>query len=152
MNVDQQQSNEIEAFVRSIPDFLSSKYKWTAEIKGIGIDIVPVHRIASLIDRYERETLNLLFTPGEIELCQAGKDNYRFYAVCFAAKEAVGKALGTGLAGIGWNQIEASIIHGQLSVSLHGEARIQAKRLGIREWLADWFHWNEHVLVHVLAQ
>ena len=105
-----------------------------------------------MIDRYERETLNLLFTPGEIEFCQTGKDPYQFYAACFAAKESVGKALGSGLAGIDWNQIEANIAHGKLSVSLHGEARIQAKRLGIQEWLADWVHWNEYVLVHVLAQ
>ena len=152
MNTVQHPFNEIEAFVRFTPDFFSSKYRWTADIKGIGIDITSVHRIARLIDRYERETLNLLFTPGEIEFCKTGEDPYRFYAICFAAKEAVGKALGSGLAGIDWNQIEANIAHGKLSVSLHGEARIQAKRLGVQEWLADWAHCNEHVLVHVLAQ
>ncbi|MEM9903521.1 MAG: 4'-phosphopantetheinyl transferase superfamily protein [Cyanobacteria bacterium P01_D01_bin.44] len=121
-------------------------------MKGVGIDITPVYRIASLIDRYECEMLNLLFTPREIELCQSGRDPYQLYAICFAAKEAVGKALGTGLAGIDWNQIEANLACGELSISLHGEARIQARMLDIREWSAAWFHWDGHVLVHVLAQ
>ena len=79
-------------------------------------------------------------------------ETYQFYAICYAAKEAVGKALGTGLVGIGWNQIESNLAQGGLSISLHGEARIQAKALGIQKWLANWFHWDGHVLVHVLAQ
>ena len=152
MKIDQQNLNEMEAFVGQISETLSSGYGWTAEIKGLGIDIIPVHRIASLVDRYDLETLNLLFTPKEIEFCQCANDPYQFYAICFAAKEAVGKALGIGLAGIGWNQVEANLAHSELSVYLHGEARIQAKALGVREWLANWFYWDEHVLVHVLAQ
>ncbi len=133
----------------------------TAGVKGIGIDITPIDRIARLIERCDcpkgsakgdRETLNFLFTPGEIEHCQSANNPHLSYAVCFATKEAVGKALGTGLAGIGWNEIEANIIHGKLTIHLHGEASSQAKRRGVREWLATWFHWDKHVLVHILAQ
>jgi holo-[acyl-carrier protein] synthase len=131
---------------------MSPEREWTAGIKGIGIDITPIHRIARLIERYDRETLNFLFTPGEIDRCQLASDPHQSYAVCFATKEAVGKALGTGLAGIGWNEIEANTTHGRLTIHLHGEASIQAKRRGVREWLATWFHWDKHVLVHVLAQ
>lgn len=124
----------------------------TAGVKGIGIDITPIPRIARLIDGCDCETLNLLFTPNEIEHCQSASNPYQFYAVCFAAKEAVGKALGTGLADIGWNEIEANITCDHLSVHLHGEASIQAKRRGVSRWLATWCHWDNHVLVHVLAQ
>ncbi|MEM9809358.1 MAG: holo-ACP synthase [Cyanobacteria bacterium P01_D01_bin.56] len=152
MKIDQQPLNEMEAFMKRTSEMLSSGYDWTAGIKAVGIDIATVHRIARLVDRYDLATLNLLFTPREIEFCQSANAPYQFYAICFAAKEAVGKALGTGLAGIGWNQIESNLAHGELSVYLHGEARIQAKTLGLREWLANWFHWDEHVLVHVLAQ
>lgn len=152
MVIDQQHLNEMEAFVRQISEILSSGYRWADGIKRVGIDITPIHRIASLVDRYDFETLGLLFTPKEIELCQFANDTYQFYAICYAAKEAVGKALGTGLVGIGWNQIESNLAQGGLSISLHGEARIQAKALGIQKWLANWFHWDGHVLVHVLAQ
>jgi holo-[acyl-carrier protein] synthase len=133
----------------------------TAGVKGIGIDITPIPRIARLIDgcdclrhrpKGDCETLNLLFTPDEIERCQSASNPHQFYAVCFATKEAVGKALGTGLADIGWNEIEANITCDHLSVHLHGEASIQAKRRGVSRWLATWCHWDNHVLVHVLAQ
>jgi holo-[acyl-carrier protein] synthase len=124
----------------------------TARVKGIGIDITPIPRIARLINRCDRQTLDLLFTPSEIDCCQAASNPHKFYALCFATKEAVGKALGTGLAGIGWNEIEATITHDRLTVHLHGEASIQAKRRGVSGWLATWCHWDNHVLVHVVAQ
>ena len=131
---------------------LSPECEGTARVKGIGIDIAPIPRIARLIDRYDRETLSLLFAPGEIDRCQSATNPHQSYAVCFATKEAVGKALGTGLAGIGWNEIEANITYNRLTIHLHGEASIQAKKRGVRQWLATWCHWDKHVMVHVLAQ
>ncbi len=131
---------------------LSPDCKWTAGVKGIGIDITPIPRISRLIDRYDRETLNLLFAPGEIDRCQTANNPHQSYALCFATKEAVGKALGTGLAGIGWNEIEVHITHNRLTIHLHGKAKIQAKKQGVREWLATWCHWDQHIMVHVLAQ
>ncbi|MEH2162323.1 MAG: 4'-phosphopantetheinyl transferase superfamily protein [Nostoc sp.] len=124
----------------------------TFSIKGLGIDITPIERIARLINRHDRETLNLLFTLDEIDRCQAANDPHQDYAICFATKEAVGKALGTGLAGIGWNEIEVDITHTKLIIHLQGEASIQAKQQGIREFLATWCYWDQHVLVQVLAQ
>jgi len=125
--------------------------KWTSEVKGIGIDITPIPRIAKLIEQYDHETLNLLFTPSEINCCQSSTHPHRSFTVCFATKEAVGKALGTGLAGIGWNEIEANLTQDKLTVHLHGDASIQAKRCGIQKWLATWCYWDEHILVSVLA-
>lgn len=130
---------------------MSPEGERTSEVKGLGIDIAPIARIAKLIERYDRETLNLLFTLGELDRCQSSSHPHRAFAVCFATKEAVGKALGTGLAGIGWNEIEANLSQDRLTVHLHGDASVQAKRCGIQIWLATWWHWDEHVLVHVLA-
>lgn len=118
---------------------------------GIGIDIASVARIAQLIDRYDRETLNLLFTSEEIDRCQAAKNPYQWFAVCFAAKEAVGKALGTGLAGIDWHEIEAIIADFQLSVKLYGKAKSIATKLGYTAWNASWSSCNDYVLVNVIA-
>jgi len=138
-------------------------------VKGIGIDIIPIPKIARIIDGCDRlphrpkgdcpkgsakgdcEILTSLFTPSEIARCQSASNPYQFYALCFATKEAVGKALGTGLAGIDWNEIEANISLEQLTVHLHGKAKLQAKRRGVSGWLATWCHWDNHVLVHVLA-
>lgn len=123
-----------------------------SSIKGIGIDIAPVSRIATLVSRYDRETLSLLFTPNEIDQCQSAPDPNRYYAVCFSTKEAVGKALGTGLADIGWNEIECSVATTGLTIRLHGSAQRRASNCGVQEWLATWCHWDDYVLVHVLSK
>jgi holo-[acyl-carrier protein] synthase len=123
----------------------------SAEIKGVGIDILPIPRITRLIERYDRYTLMLVFTPGEIDRCQSSHHCDRDFAICFAAKEAVGKALGTGLAGIDWNEIESILTQDHLTVELNGEAGIQTQEKGIQIWQAAWCEWDEHVLVHVLA-
>ena len=118
---------------------------------GIGIDIASIDRITQLIDRYDRETLNFLFTFGEIDRSLSTKNPYQKFAVCFAAKEAVGKALGTGLAGIDWHEIEAFVSDFQLSVKLYGKAKFQAARLDYTNWNASWSSCNDYVLVQVLA-
>jgi len=123
-----------------------------AEIKGIGIDIAAISRVATLVDRYDRETLSLLFTPNELDQCQGSPYSDRYYAVCFSTKEAVGKALGTGLVDIGWNEIEAQVWNAELKINLYGSAQHQATKCGISKWLATWCHWDDYVLVHVLAQ
>ena len=124
----------------------------TSEIKGVGIDIVPISRIAKLVNRYDRETLTLLFTLNEIDQCQAAPHPHRYYAVCFSTKEAVGKALGTGLVDIDWNEIECNVAQTGLTVKLHGSADSKASQCGVNKWLATWCHWDDYVLVHVLAQ
>ncbi len=118
---------------------------------GIGIDIASVDRITQLIDRYDRETLSLLFTLGEINRSHSAKSPYQHFAVCFATKEAVGKALGTGLAGIDWHDIEAVVSDFQLTIKLYGKAKLQAAKLGFTNWVASWSSCNDYVLVHVIA-
>ena len=124
----------------------------SSPIKGIGIDIAPISRVARIVDRYDRVSLSLLFTPAEIDHCQSASHPYRYYSVCFATKEAVGKALGVGLVGIGWNEIESIVTDISMTINLFGEARVRASTLGVQEWLASWCYWDDYVLVHVLAQ
>ena len=76
-------------------------------IKGIGTDIVKISRVEELIFRYEDRFLKRLFLPGEISYCQAKKRPAIHFAARFAAKEAMLKALGTGLSsGISWKNME----------------------------------------------
>ncbi len=68
-------------------------------IFGIGTDIIEVGRIRSAVER-NPGIINRLFTRGEIGYCRTKTDmdaRYICYAQRFAAKEAVSKALGTGL-------------------------------------------------------
>ncbi len=59
---------------------------------NIGIDIVEVERIAKLIKN--KRFLNRIFSENEIKYCCNKKNPVQHYAVRFAAKEAVWKALG----------------------------------------------------------
>ena len=121
------------------------------QVRGVGIDIAAIPRIAKLVERYDRRTLALLFTAVEMDWCQSSLQSDRAFALCFAAKEAVGKALRTGLVGMEWNQIEAQLIHDQLTVELSGDAKKQAEKNKIQFWQANCREWDEHVMVHVLA-
>lgn len=76
-------------------------------LHGIGTDLVEVDRIAASIREYGDAFLSKLFTTTERGDCDAHADPAPHYAARFAAKEAVAKALGTGIGGhCGWLDIE----------------------------------------------
>lgn len=66
-------------------------------IRGIGTDIVDVDRMRDKLSR-ESGFREFVFSAGEIRYCEAQAFPGRHYAGRFAAKEALLKALGTGLA------------------------------------------------------
>jgi holo-[acyl-carrier protein] synthase len=66
-------------------------------IHGIGTDIVAVERMAKLWQGHGERALEKILAPGEREACRASFEPARFLAKRFAAKEALGKALGTGI-------------------------------------------------------
>lgn len=74
-------------------------------IIGIGTDIVKVDRISKIIKR----TPNFIsgaFTEKEVSYFEIKKNNPETIAGAFAAKEALSKALGTGIRGFGLKDIE----------------------------------------------
>lgn len=76
-------------------------------IVGIGADIVEIGRIKQLHAKYGNKFLQRIFTAAEIKYANSKSAKSSFYAKRFAGKEAVLKALGTGLAfGISWQDIE----------------------------------------------
>jgi len=76
-------------------------------VRGIGVDVVQVSRIAATLERFGERMLKRLFTDSERAYCERHKDPLPHFAARFAAKEAASKALGTGMSGgVGWTQIE----------------------------------------------
>ncbi len=63
------------------------------KLLGLGLDIVEIDRIKKLAGR-NRKFLSRVFSADEIEYCDNKKKKWQHYAVRFAAKEAVWKALG----------------------------------------------------------
>lgn len=66
-------------------------------IYGIGTDIVEVSRMAELLERHGERAMSRVLAAEEIPACRAAAQPERFMAKRFAAKEALGKALGTGI-------------------------------------------------------
>lgn len=72
-----------------------------------GVDIIEIDRLRNSIESVDGFR-DRVYTVGEIAYCENRKKaRFESYAARFAAKEAVLKALGTGMAeGLGWKQIE----------------------------------------------
>ena len=69
--------------------------KTPTTLPGLGIDIVEIDRIHKLALK-NRSFLTRIFTSEEIRYCSRKKKKWQHFAVRFAAKEAVWKALGAG--------------------------------------------------------
>jgi len=82
-----------------------------------GLDLVPIERFRRAADRRPR-LLERVFTPGELVRAREKRDPARHLAGGFAAKEAVLKALGTGLAGgVTWHDVEVVPAGGETAES-----------------------------------
>lgn len=95
----------------------------------VGLDLVELPRFSAVLARRPRFK-ERVFTEAELRLCLARKDPGPCFAVRFAAKEAVGKLLGTGV--LSWREIEV-VGNAPPEVRLHGRTRETAARLGIEE-------------------
>jgi len=100
-----------------------------AGVVGIGIDAVEVERLRRLLERLPR-AYERLFSSQERSYSDGFADPYPRYAARFAAKEAVGKALGIGIIGFVWREIEV-LSGGKPRVALHGRVGEIARRLGV---------------------
>ena len=67
------------------------------KIFGIGTDIINIKRMEKSLKRQGRKFKNNIFSKDEIIYCEKKKNSAAFYAKRFAAKEALSKALGTGI-------------------------------------------------------
>lgn len=76
-------------------------------IVGSGIDVIEIARVERALARHGERFLRRLLSPAEREACAAVRLPAPHVALCFAAKEAVMKAVGTGWAhGVRWIDIE----------------------------------------------
>lgn len=119
---------------------------------GIGTDIIEINRLRQGTEKYGRRFLERLFTPSEIEFCHGRRDPWGCYAARFAAKEAVLKALGTGLAGCRWTDVEVLPGPGRApQAHLSGGALKVARQLGVRRVLISISHDRGRAVAFAIA-
>ena len=106
-------------------------------IKGVGIDIIEIHRIENALKKNQKFIYRIL-TKKEIAYIQENQKPNATVAGYFAAKEAVSKALGSGFRGFTWQDIE---IHKDQEnrpfVLLHNKAKEKLETMGGTEvWIS----------------
>ena len=115
-----------------------------------GVDIIEIPRIRRVYEEYGQRFLNRIYTAGEIEYCRGRAPNL---AARFAAKEATMKALGTGVRGVGWRDIEVvRQPSGAPGIKLHGRAERRAQRLGVQEIAVSLSHSREYAVSVVVTR
>lgn len=73
---------------------------------AIGTDILRIARVEEVVERLGDRFVARILTPQEQEEYRASKMPHRLLAKRFAAKEAIAKALGTGIGrGVSWQDI-----------------------------------------------
>lgn len=127
------------------------------KLVGHGVDLVEVERIAGMIREHGEQFLERCFTLAERSSAGAEAGGARrraeYFAGRFAAKEAVLKALGTGLSG-GIRWIDVEVLRGPTGgpvVTLTGQAAEVAAELGVSGWLLSISHVKHYAMASAIA-
>ncbi len=116
---------------------------------SVGVDLIETERIARALERWGDRFLQYVYTPAELDYC---RKHVPELAARFAAKEAVSKALGTGLRGVKWREMEVlSDTRGKPLVRLHGRARKRAEELGLDKFAISLSHSRRYAIAFVVA-
>ena len=120
---------------------------------GVGTDLVQVARLAEAMARHPGFAARL-FTAGEIAYCEQHRVPGPRYAARFAAKEAVLKALGTGLArGMRWQDVEVIAAPNRRPlVRLHGAVADAARAQGVIEGELSIAHEGDYALAFAVTR
>ena len=121
-------------------------------IIGIGVDIVEIGRMArwkEMPGLFER-----FFSPDELRDARSrGNMEVASLAARFAAKEALGKALGTGMRGLGLRQIAVqNDVLGKPSMRLEGSALDAFKRAGGETLFVSLSHERDNAIAMVVIE
>jgi holo-[acyl-carrier protein] synthase len=114
-----------------------------------GVDMIEVARLREAIERHGDRFLQRIYTAAELKELNG---NLPSLAARFAAKEAVAKALATGIGDLSWQEVE--VLRGprrEPVLNLYGEAEKIAKKRGISHWSLSLSHTHDHALAFVVA-
>ena len=114
-----------------------------------GVDIIEVDRIDNAILRHGQRFFDRFYTSQELIDSDGQTPSL---AARFAAKEAVAKALGTGIGQVAWKDIE--VVTGsrrEPMLRLHGQAQQLASSMGLTDWAISLSHTEQHAVAVAVA-
>ncbi len=114
-----------------------------------GVDLIEIERVRDAIARHGNLFLDRIFTDAELKACGGRVESL---AARFTAKEAVAKALGTGIGDVGWKEIEVVGDENRApSVRLSGEADRVAREKDLKVWSLSLSHTHTHAIAFVVV-
>ena len=114
-----------------------------------GVDMIEIDRLRRALDRNGERFLQRVFTIEEQRYC-AGR--LPSLAGRFAVKEAVAKALGTGIGAMNWTDIEIiNDAQGKPHLQLHNEAQRMAAEQGLAHWSISISHTETQAIGFAVA-
>ncbi len=114
-----------------------------------GVDIVEIQRLEEVNPAIRARFIQRVFTEREVALARGSMASL---AGRFAAKEAVSKALGTGIGYVHWRDIEiVRGLAGEPLLELHGRGQQVAERLGLTTWSVSISHGRTHAVATAVA-
>lgn len=116
---------------------------------AVGTDIIEIARIKRSINDFGERFLKRCYTERE-RAWYGNRPNE--LAARFAAKEATSKALGTGIVGIRWQEMEVlPNRRGKPVLILHGRAADRARQLGLTDFSVSLTHSRTDAMAFVVA-
>jgi holo-[acyl-carrier protein] synthase len=122
-------------------------------IFGIGTDIIEIKRVEKMVAR-GRQYLETIFTEKEMDYCDARARKSEHYAVRYAAKEAVLKALGTGWrGGLAYADIEITNEEsGKPKILVRGEVKKYFDQYQIRQTSISLSHTRDIAIAVIILE
>lgn len=116
----------------------------------VGVDILKVEKVSKILEVRRDKFLNRVFTESEIEYISKKKFNVETITGLFAGKEAISKALGTGIGKVRFKDME--ILHSELGkpiVKLSPEVK---KKYNIISGEISISHEDEYAVAFVILE
>mgnify|MGYP000096338316 CR=1 FL=1 len=121
----------------------------SSSVVGVGVDVMGIDRFAASLARRPR-LAERCFTRAEAAYCSAKPYPPQHFAARFAAKEAVGKALGIGMTR--WREVEVVRGRGAPTIALHGLYARRAADLGVDRIHISLTHGRDSAIAFAIAE
>ena len=123
-------------------------------IKGIGTDLVSIARIERVLARHSAVFSKRVLHKNESDIFANHHDPVAYLAKRFAAKEALSKALGTGIAkGVSFQEIEVSNDDmGRPLLELHKRTKDIADSMGVERCFLSLSDEKNYAIAYVVLE